>query len=1095
MDDFADNISTTGRYSVLGAPILIRSDFVRDQDWIRVSGFERYTSYNLLSYPDPDLPSASNSQYDFYDTDGEFFTTAFAQSFPNTTVYYHAAETGDVFVGFGTNFRSTPGYFNFFARAVDVNGDTFAEATELRLNQNLGHGGALIDVNDVDWFTYELRGGITYTLNLHGASSFGSLESTLGDPILRVFDSSGQFLRGDNNSGTGTDSRLVFTPTVDGTYYLRVSGDQGTTGSYLLQSDQLDDFGSLDPGRGRFLDSTIGQIVVDAPAASGRSDHAFDEDALRVTLKQGFDYRIVSSGSSLRLFDPQLEPIDFINEDDFLFTAEQPGDHVLQASMISPDGFSVQVITTDLIGQTNNTTRPVNAPLVTSAIETPGDRDRFRVGLLEHGLYHILVEGFGDSPLSNPGFALRDQDGGFILNSTGNQTIFQVENDGDSEFVFAGNLHHIDVRSNDPAATGSYGVRVTPLDRTPGDTSTLWTAGFVNGDATIQNALEFSGDVDFHRVNFQANTWYRFESRMVVDVVAPDGSSLSLRTGSEPDYYFAQEAGEYYAVVGEEDSFGVGGSYQIDIFEGDKPPNQSGTFREPHENRPPFFNPRSLDGQVEVVSAVGYTVQRAGTRVAIAPEQATLHSFEEAQTILPLDDLNGTSELFFRPVGPTGNVLPWSAVDFVGQPSSVEDIRGTIDYRSIQYAFADGLPSYLAGDPQFSSFVALDAGERTRFNEAAASWTTAGLGTRTREAAPGIGNDAAPITVFKAALGAAEPAVVAFAPGGGIGGDIILNTDSSITSDLTPGGQGYFELIRAIGIANSLRETDSVSITESVLGNRNAADFEGPYPSTPLPLDIAAGTLNFDEQLNTANFQGDTVYSLVATEPFFRLIADGTLDDSERDSISNFGSSLSSDIDLRPGNISYVVGTDTPQFAYVNSYFSRIRDAEGGDVADSLIGNALDNVLSGHGGNDILVGGVGDDLLQGGVGNDFYKFRPGYGDETIDEQGLGGTDTLRVEGLFDTGFLQDDLTFERLGNDLIVRLELGGEPDRVGDSITIRNMSDPQSRIETLTLLGRDGAATAHISLQSAFDQATDQRQRFRVVAASDSFGNFVTPV
>jgi Ca2+-binding RTX toxin-like protein len=51
-----------------------------------------------------------------------------------------------------------------------------------------------------------------------------------------------------------------------------------------------------------------------------------------------------------------------------------------------------------------------------------------------------------------------------------------------------------------------------------------------------------------------------------------------------------------------------------------------------------------------------------------------------------------------------------------------------------------------------------------------------------------------------------------------------------------------------------------------------------------------------------------------------------------------------------------------------------IENIVGSNYADSLTGNAGNNLLAGGLGNDILVGGGGQDLLTGGLGNDFFDF-------------------------------------------------------------------------------------------------------------------------
>ena len=90
--------------------------------------------------------------------------------------------------------------------------------------------------------------------------------------------------------------------------------------------------------------------------------------------------------------------------------------------------------------------------------------------------------------------------------------------------------------------------------------------------------------------------------------------------------------------------------------------------------------------------------------------------------------------------------------------------------------------------------------------------------------------------------------------------------------------------------------------------------------------------------------------------------------------------------------------------------------------------------------------------------------------------------------------LSEDISFERLGNDLLIRLEMDGLADRGGDSIQIKNFSSPESRVEALTLLNPSGPVT-RIDLPSLFSQLSSPSQRFRGTAQRGDFGQLVTPV
>jgi len=87
-------------------------------------------------------------------------------------------------------------------------------------------------IGDHDWFRIELVAGQKITIFLDGI--------TLEDPYLRIRDASGNLLaeNDDISSGVVRDSRLVFTATTTGTYYIDVGAwNEDYTGTYQLNVD------------------------------------------------------------------------------------------------------------------------------------------------------------------------------------------------------------------------------------------------------------------------------------------------------------------------------------------------------------------------------------------------------------------------------------------------------------------------------------------------------------------------------------------------------------------------------------------------------------------------------------------------------------------------------------------------------------------------------------------------------------------------------------------------------------------------------------------------------------------------------------------
>ena len=102
----------------------------------------------------------------------------------------------------------------------------------------------------------------------------------------------------------------------------------------------------------------------------------------------------------------------------------------------------------------------------------------------------------------------------------------------------------------------------------------------------------------------------------------------------------------------------------------------------------------------------------------------------------------------------------------------------------------------------------------------------------------------------------------------------------------------------------------------------------------------------------------------------------------------------------------------------------------GGNGDDVVMGGAGNDRLNGGNGNDLIVGDVGDDTIVASAGQDQIRFGYGDGDDTyIGNTSFKGTDVF----IFEDDIDMDDVWFERIDNDLIVRLH-GAD-----DTVTFEN--------------------------------------------------------
>ncbi|WP_180283394.1 Ig-like domain-containing protein [Azospirillum oleiclasticum] len=95
--------------------------------------------------------------------------------------------------------------------------------------------------------------------------------------------------------------------------------------------------------------------------------------------------------------------------------------------------------------------------------------------------------------------------------------------------------------------------------------------------------------------------------------------------------------------------------------------------------------------------------------------------------------------------------------------------------------------------------------------------------------------------------------------------------------------------------------------------------------------------------------------------------------------------------------------------------------------AQTGIGNALANRITGGAGNDTLIGGAGDDWLTGRGGNDLFVFQPGAGHDVVTDfnAGPGAGDQVRLDGYGLAGFAAVRAAMSAVGEGTVLTLPNG----------------------------------------------------------------------
>ncbi len=174
---------------------------------------------------------------------------------------------------------------------TDTIGSTPATSATVAVNSSYT---SVIDFNgDTDLFRVSLTAGTTYIVDLEGLDTFDNPSATLTNPWLALKDASGTVLIADNDDGIGASSRILFTPSVSGVYYLSAEEfGHNATGTYTVRVGSAPIAGSIAAGSSR----------------DGSVDYAGDTDLWQVALTAGTAYVFDSTGSTLS--DPLLELLD-----------------------------------------------------------------------------------------------------------------------------------------------------------------------------------------------------------------------------------------------------------------------------------------------------------------------------------------------------------------------------------------------------------------------------------------------------------------------------------------------------------------------------------------------------------------------------------------------------------------------------------------------------------------------------------------------------------------------------------------------------------------------------------------------------------------
>lgn len=511
-DDAGGNASTRARASV-GRTTTGNIEYSGDIDWYRFSARTGNRYHITLAgageggLGDPTLRVLDSEGNELAMNDDAEGTLNSALDFiprTNGTVFIEARGYGDAYTG--------PYALNITAERLPRDTVGNSSSTGARLTAGQSVDGTLDFPGDTDWYRIRLEEGQSYrfTLNASGASP-------VGDPLIRLHDSSGNELAVDDDGGDGLNSYLEYTAPSTGTYFVEARGfAEDATGGYTVAARA----GDIPADN-----TTDASLSADGDYREGVLAPAGDRDWYRLQLAEGQAVRVglSATGTPDSIGDPYLvaygpDGAEISRDDDggdnlnawLEVQATAAGTYYIEARGFTEDAtgrYALSVLAGE-IGNSYDTAEALmpNGDTRVSTIGTAGDVDWFSIEMVEGRPYRFNVEGVETGPLGDPLLTLYD--------STGAQVA--ADDDGgrglNSYLYFAsptGGTYFAAVSSYDGESTGRYSLRAVDTD-VPGHAYTDEMLDAV--DDSRVSRIEMVGDIDVYRVTLEAGVSYQIEA-------------------------------------------------------------------------------------------------------------------------------------------------------------------------------------------------------------------------------------------------------------------------------------------------------------------------------------------------------------------------------------------------------------------------------------------------------------------------------------------------------------------------------------------------------------------------------------------------------
>lgn len=421
MSSIAGNTTTTAVLAA-GAIRTHTIDATGDFDWFQVTLVAgRNYSFTVSSSGGPGI-GLVGPDIALYDSNGAPLVSATNYSAATNTITFRAVSSGTYFVGVGDSNAGATGRY-----AVTWNsGDTIRAdvLTSRDLAANGSVSGNLEVAGDSDWFGLSMTAGLSYGIELRGATS----DMLVGSDI-QLRDGNGNIIT-TSTTYSGTANTINHNAAVTGDYFFSVNDGSNDTGGYTIKWVTTDTIQN---------NITTNRVLARGSSESSRIDVSGDADWFKVTMQAGMTYgfKVLSNTSNplqygdLQLRDAQGNIIGSFNStsgatNTLAFTAATTGTYfvtVYEANGAT-GGYKLFNIGADSVrADVQTASRLVNGGSIAGNIEMLSDSDWHKIDAQQGVSYSFTLSGDGATgELTDTRLTLRDAAGNVLLSDFGTES-------------------------------------------------------------------------------------------------------------------------------------------------------------------------------------------------------------------------------------------------------------------------------------------------------------------------------------------------------------------------------------------------------------------------------------------------------------------------------------------------------------------------------------------------------------------------------------------------------------------------------------------------------------------------------------------------